>query len=247
MAVCAYFAVVCWPDDDLLGQYGHRDDYWRAAYIHLVTPKLLGFGALALLVGGVFLYVSGKHAGVQQEQALTAQKIAATANHVADSVATVYAQRFDSAKKSTAQRIAEADAKTNAAARQTNQAVAGANDAVQRAEALLSDSSATITALRGALQTDNHAIDSLTATMERERQANVEARQVRDSNHVREVTLLHTGFAQTLAARDTADAKRGLAFAADLRQASGASLRKGRIEGAVGTALLIALVKNLVK
>ncbi len=179
-----------------------------------MSPKGWLIVIILALASSVGLYISGKHAGRDQEQAKTASIIAATANHVADSIALVYAQRFDSAKNATARTIAQKDAAVNVAARQTNQATAAANDAVVKAEALLADSAATLAQLRGALQADNAVIDSMGIAFEAERETSRQARAARDSVHAQEIALLRGGFDATLKAKAEAAVAVGKAFAA---------------------------------
>jgi len=176
-----------------------------------------------------------------------AAALRAVAQHQADSITLVFQQRFDSSAKASAATIKQKDAAVNQATRQTNATLDQASTARLAAERLLSDSSANIGQLRGALQSADGVIDSLTANIQTERQAATEARLARDSTNARQVALLQRGFTQTLAARDSAAKAVGLAFAADLRDARGTGLRVGRIEGVTAGALLVGALVYLVK
>lgn len=208
---------------------------------------------LGAFLGVVFLgaLAYARHSGVQSAELRLARQyadsVAARGSRIADSVKLSFVRSFDSSAKVTDSVKRAAEIAVNRAARQTNQALEVGKSAVQAAERLLADSSATIGQLRGALQADNKAIDSLSLTITAERQATNDARIARDSSHAREVRLLRGGFDATVAAKDSALAAFRKAMVADLALARGAGLRKGRVEGTVVGALIVGGLVYLVK
>ena len=199
----------------------------------------IGGAVVAVLVAGfVALKVHDatiREAGRQEVRQTYADTIAAKLQAAAKDSFTAASHRLDSAKVANAQQAAQAQAKVNAAARATNQALASGAQIEAAARLVLRDSAATLDSVRAALGAVLGAAAKDSSAFAAERAANDSLRQTLQAQVSKVTAQAASGLNAVQTSNEAALGALRADMAAQVNTAHSSGLRTGRTQAFIGT------------